>query len=210
MIIAGHSFVKNLVWFVARNKIKNMGLKDADVVLSSLKEDGSKIIYAQDLDTWVDQYAVVLKVTDVLILDCGSNDITVEGPYYNHPEGLADKMLDIAVKCKNLGVKRIIIHHLMFRKGKGAIHRAIKHSTRLQRYLAQEDYNDRATRFNREMQRLCDLGDGRISLMRPKGLKEKWISKLRRSDGVHLGKKAEWIYYRNLRALLIANGLKSH
>ena len=204
--LVGHSYVRRSFEFCRHPLYQNFNLDSARVYFVG-EIDGNKISYVHQVEDWVRKYWKKLKELSLVCLEIGSNDI-LSYLYYIEPIAIAEKVFQIAKDIRHAGVPRVVIMQILNREGKAALPRWMKNETRPYTiWYAQESYNMAVRAYNRHISYLCRMGDGTIVFRRQRGLHRVWGSRL--IDGLHLGKAGQVIWWKNMRSVMISQGLKT-
>ena len=121
----------------------------------------------------------------------------------------------MARRIREAGARRVIIMQVLYREGRACLPWWERRRNRSVIHHAEGLFNDMVRRYNRRMVYLCKYGldsmpgpDHTIVPRRQKGLLRRYSSRLGR-DGCHLTPYGLRVYYRNIRRILIAEGMKA-
>ena len=203
----GHSYIRRLFNHCTHHIHYNMNLEHSTVHFTG-SVNGKNLSYAWQMEQWLDQHGHAISDFSTALVEIGTNDLMNEISYLQ-PVKLAEYVYRLAMKMRILGVRRVAVMQILFRKGKGAIPRwcRVSNDARTRRHF-QNEFNKAVVIYNRHLAYLCANGDGTIVFRRQQGLIESWYNKIL-GDGCHLTPSAMVTYFNNIRSVLVCEGMKA-
>ena len=204
-LVLGDSFARRTELYCNNHGYVNMILNNCSVDFRGML-GLDKISYIEQANTWLDCNANRLSQYKVAVLAIGSNNLLSYNRFLE-PFIIAEELYNLAKKMHNMGIRRVVILELAFRKDMGAIPRWWDNVHDWGKIIRQQEaFNEAVKVCNRHMAWCCKRGEPSIQFERNAGLHICWWNYLGH-DGVHYNGEGQRRYYLNMRSVIVQHAL---